>query len=185
MAGPGGWDRDVASAAFQSRESLVLVDPLVADDWSALDALAAGRPVAVVLAAAWHERSSAEAARRYGATVFVHEAGQHRVKGPSVAVTEGEVLPSVEVLSVAGADEGEVALWLPTERTLITAEVLVGTPEGLRVSESPALRSRDELWAWVGQLEALPVERVLPSHGTPALESGREELAAALQRPPW
>jgi hypothetical protein len=74
---------------------------------------------------------------------------------------------------------------LPGERTLITAEVLTGSAEGLRIAESPDLRSREEQRAWIAGLERLPIERVLPSHGPPLLADGSREVAAALTRPVW
>lgn len=185
MAGPGGWDREVASVAFQWAQGIVLIDPLVSN-WRPLDALVAGQDVAVVLTAAWHERSSVEVAARYDAAVFVHNAGLSHVRCSSAqAMAEGELVAGLEVITVAGVDEGEVVLWLPAHRALVTAEVLTGTSAGLRIAESPALRSRSAQRAWLAGLADLPVDLVLPAHGPPILQDGQEELAAALRRPPW
>lgn len=183
MAGPGGWDREVASLAFLRDERLILIDPLVTD-WSDLDDLIAGRPVTVALTAPWHQRSSAEVARRYDAQVLVHEAGQARCP-LAHGVPAGEVSAGVVLISVAGVDEGEVAVWLPSEKALVTAEVLTGTDMGLRVAGSPAVSSRSELDVWIEELASLPIESVLPAHGPPVLRDGAAEILAALSRPRW
>ena len=41
MDRPGGWGRDVASIAYLTEGRMVLVDPLVGEDWSVLDAVLA------------------------------------------------------------------------------------------------------------------------------------------------
>ena len=139
----------------------------------------------MVLTAAWHERSTPEVVERYGSEVLVHEIGLPRVRSEARGFAESAVLPGVEALEVGGNDQGEVVLWLAAQRALVSAEVLTGSAEGLRVAESPDLRSRDELWAWVAELISLPVEIVLPSHGPPVLSGGQDEIAAALERPAW
>jgi hypothetical protein len=184
MEGPGGWERDVASVAVRAGDRTILVDPLIEGDWAALDDVVAGKPVVILLTAAWHERSSAAVAERYAAEVLVHETGLPRLKCRAREMPMGEVVPGVEALPVPG-DEGEVVLWLSTQRALVSAEVLTGSSEGLRIAESPLLQSRDELRAWIAALARLPVEMVLPSHGPPVLENGRDAIAAALDQPPW
>lgn len=186
MGGPGGWEREVASVAFLSTEGLVLVDPLIEHSWTDLDGLVDDHPVTVLLTAPWHERSTSKVVARYGAEVFAHQAGLARLSHSSAqAITEGEFMQGIEVFPVAGSDDGEVVLWLPSEATLIAADVLTGTPGGLRVTESPELRSRIELRSWLGRLAELPLVRVLPAHGPPVLHDGRDQLVAALHRPPW
>lgn len=170
MDGPGGWEADVASVAFETDGRVVLIDPLV-EDWTALDALVAERAVTVLLAARWHRRSSDEMTARYGAGVT----------NPA----PGEVLPGVVALALGGLDEGEVLLWLPRPRALVSAEALTGSAGGLRVAESPALRDRGKLDASLQAAAARGVEMVLPSHGPPVLTGGSAEIEAALRRPPW
>lgn len=163
MDGPGGWAREVNAVAFGTDSTLTLIDPLV-DDWTALDALAAGRRVVVVLTAAWHWRSTSEVLARYGARLAS--------RAPGVAP-----LPL--------GDEGEVLLWLPGPAALVSAEALTGSKEGLRVAESPNLRSRPELDEVLRRAAALPVRMVLPAHGPPVLGGGAAEILRALDRPVW
>jgi hypothetical protein len=119
MEGPGGWVRDVNSVGYDAGEAIVLIDPLVAD-WAELDGVVAGRPVVVVLTAPRHLRSTDQLIARYG--------GELR-----------DTASGVEVLPVG--HEGERLLWLPGPRALVSAEALTGSADGLRVAESPVLRS--------------------------------------------
>jgi hypothetical protein len=164
MDGPGGWAQEVASVAYDTGDALVLIDPQV-DDWAGLDALVSGRRVVVMLGAAWHWRSTSEVIARYDAQV----AGD---------------APGVETMPI-GVD-GEVLLWLPGRRALVTAEALCGGPEGLYVAESPnPSYSRPDAEVVLRRAAALPVQMVLPAHGPPALTDGAAEILRALDRPPW
>jgi glyoxylase-like metal-dependent hydrolase (beta-lactamase superfamily II) len=73
-----------------------------------------------------------------------------------------------------------VAAFLPAHRALVTAEVLAGAGGGLRVCPSPALADGSRLASCLRLVLKLPVEVVLPAHGEPVLERGREAIAAAL-----
>jgi glyoxylase-like metal-dependent hydrolase (beta-lactamase superfamily II) len=185
---PGGWPRDVGSVLHQRDGVVTIVDPLAGEDdpalWAFLDErCAAADAVVVALTAPWHRRSSAAVAERYGAEVRVHRAGAARAglgrpfDGPTATIA-----PGVEALVVAGNEDGEVAYWLAGPAALVTAEVLQGTPEGLRYAESPDLRSRAALLVWLRNLESLDVRLVLPAHGPPAAD--RAAIRRALALPP-
>jgi hypothetical protein len=184
MDRPGGWEQEVASLAYApSEDQLILVDPLV-EHWEPLDELAAGRRVSVLLTAPWHARSAAEAMQRYGAPLYAHERGSERLAPLAVtSFAEAPWADAVEVRTLGGVDDGEVLLWLPRVRAVVSAEALTGSPEGLKIAESPALLSRKELYESLRALLMLPVELVLPAHGAPVLRKGWDEISAAFKRP--
>jgi glyoxylase-like metal-dependent hydrolase (beta-lactamase superfamily II) len=147
---------DVASVLFSGEDALVLIDPLVPDGlWRELDAEVkeSGKPVVVLTTISFHARSRDAVARRYGARLGGDVAG-------------------VRPFSAERGDE--VALWLEGPRTLVFG--------GLRLT--PWARDADGLertrTALLPLLD-LPVELVLPAHGEPVLEHGREALARALE----
>jgi hypothetical protein len=150
---------------YHAPTALVLIDPLVPDDlWPSLDAEvnASGAPVIVLTTISFHERSRDEVARRYGAKL-------------------GGEPDGVGAFSAERGDE--VALWLEEPRAVVFGDAVLGDQKGgLRLT--PWSRSDEGLEitrrALLPLLD-LPVELVLPSHGDPVLEHGRDALARALE----
>jgi len=161
---PADWPPDVGCVSYEAAERVVLIDPLVVDGWDELDRLVAMRPVSVLQTIGWHGRSCDEAIARYAATTDV-PAGVEAIELP---------------------DAGETIFWLPGPRVLIPGDRIVGASGGLRMCPESWLRylpsgiTLAELREQLRPLLALPVERVLVSHGEPVLEGGREALAWAL-----
>jgi hypothetical protein len=162
---PADWPPDVGCVAYETAAAVALIDPLVVDGWEPLDELVAGRPVAVLTTIDWHRRSSDEAIARYSG---------------STAAPEG-----VEAIELAEA--GETIFWLPSPRTLVPGDRIIGTEGGgVRLCPESWLRYLPsgigiaELREQLRPLLDLPVERVLVSHGEPVLEHARDALAAAL-----
>ena len=180
------WPEDVGCALYVADDVLALVDPLVRDDlnpnaWDWLDEAAAAEklPVAVLLTAPWHERSTRAAVERYDARVWIAERGRERVND----LPQLGTLPSgVVAFEPRGIDEGQVALYLEKERSLVVAEFFLGTPSGLQLMPSPATDDVDAFVDSITELERLPIDRVLVAHGTPVLGQGREAIAAAVRR---
>lgn len=164
--GPGDWPPDVGCVAYAAPRALVLIDPLVVDDWAPLDRLAEARRVVVLRTIAWHERSRKEAIARYGAGTR-----------PPAGVEPSRVPRARETM-----------YWIPEHGALVPGDRLIGFPR-LRVCPDSWLRylrnglTGAELREALLLLLDLPVEMVLVSHGEPVLENGRDALRRALQAP--
>src|SRR5580765_4487290 len=163
---PAYWPREVGCVAYDSGDTLVLIDPLVVDaDFSTLDTLAKDKPdVAVLVTLKFHERSREEVKRRYNASTAVPEA--------------------VTAFEIAGS--GETIFWIPEHRALVPGDRILGDrPPGLRMCPEPWLRhlgdyTQDDLRVGLQPLLDLPVEMVLVSHGEPVLRDGHAALERAL-----
>jgi glyoxylase-like metal-dependent hydrolase (beta-lactamase superfamily II) len=174
------WDRIVGCVYHETRHAVVLVDPLVPEVegerdrfFRALDADVArlGLPVVTLTTCPWHVRSAAVVAARYDA----------RAIGPGEAATA--TLPlGVRAAPVPAADE--VVWWLEEARTLVPGDTLLGDGAGgLRVCPASWLDDGGPIADLVDELRpllALPVERVLVSHGDPVRSDGRAALARAI-----
>lgn len=173
---PADWGPDVGSVAYEGRDALLLVDPLVPSDRSdlqeELDELVRrhGRPVVILTTLQFHRRSREELVARYGASTS-------RAKK---ALPEG-----VETIQIRGA--GETMVWLPEHHALIPGDRLLGGDGGgVRLCPESWLRylpskmSQGHLRKALQPLLELPVEMVLVSHGEPVLSGGREALVRAL-----
>jgi hypothetical protein len=164
--------REVGCVYYEAPDATVLVDPLLPageeDDFCRhldADVERRGLPVVVLLTAEWHRRSADELAGRYDARI-------------------GGALPAgIEELPIEGADERQVAYFIRPHATLVVCEVFAVDVDGqLRVCPSPALQRPDQLEGSLQRLMALPVERLLVSHGDPVLQNAKARMAEALAR---
>jgi hypothetical protein len=171
---PADWPELVGSVAYEARDTLVLIDPLVPDDlWPALDRLAEGRRVAVLTTIGFHRRSREAVVERYGA---------------STSRAKKSLPPGVETIPIRGA--GETMVWLPEHAALVPGDrILGGRDGGLRLCPESWLRylqsgmTLEELRDRLRPLLELPIDLVLASHGEPVLSDGRAALAKALGVP--
>jgi hypothetical protein len=163
---PADWPRDVGSVAYETAETLVLIDPLIADgDSPALDELAEkSNGVAILTTLEFHRRSRDELTQRYAATTTPPD--------------------GVDAIEIGGA--GETMYWIPEHNALVPGDRILGDrPPGLRLCPESWLRylpgyTQEDLRAGLRPLLDLPVEMVLVSHGEPVLRDGRTELERAL-----
>ena len=162
---PADWPPDVGCVAYAGPNAVALIDPLVVAGWEPLDAIVAGRPVAVLTTIGWHERSREQAIARYRASTSV----------PS----------GVEAIELQAA--GETVFWIPEHGALVPGDRILGAPEGgLRLcpeswlSYLPSGLTLAGLRDVLRPLLDLPIERVLVSHGEPVLAGGRDALACLL-----
>ena len=172
----------------------MLIDPLVPPEdterfWAALDrdVERAGRPVHVLVTIYWHTRSTRKLVKRYGARVWAPSRGRAAVARRAGKVTDpfhpGDELPG-GVQAFATARSSEVVYWLPEHATLVPGDTLLSDGAGgIRLCPASWLpqgvgqaRLRDSLQP----LLALPIERVLLTHGTPVLAGAHATLAQAL-----
>jgi glyoxylase-like metal-dependent hydrolase (beta-lactamase superfamily II) len=75
-------------------------------------------------------------------------------------------------------------LWSEEHRALLTGDVLLGGPDGLRLlpeSWVPEGMTRAGVAEALAPLLDLPVEIVLPAHGDPVLADGAAALERALR----
>jgi hypothetical protein len=191
------WKEDVGCVYYESPDAIVLVDPLIPpeDDTRFLEHLdrdveRTARPVHVVVTIFWHARSAGDLARRYDARLWAPSGARAAVEKRTGAVTgtfrPGDILPG-GIEAAASGRRTEHVLWIPTHRTLVPGDSILGDDEGgVRLcpeSWLPSSVKHPQLCAALTPLLDLPIERILVSHGDPVLAGGREALARALQAP--
>ena len=192
------WDADVRCFYVEADDATLVVDPLVPAEaadrfWRALDDDVERRraPVAVLLTQAAHARSAGEVANRYGTDVWGHELARDKVAGaPYHAIGPGSTLAggtrTLEVDQEPGASA--TPLYFPSHRALAVGDVLISVDGLLRIWWTHGA-SEDE---WYGgrlvpslrRWLELDIEHLLVAHGD-HVTGGLDELAAALERPPF
>ncbi len=180
------WEQEVGCVVLERDGALVLIDPMITDDgWRSLDrAVERAASLAVVLTVHFHDRSAGAALERWPRAELWAE--RESVAEVTAAVSRpfrvGEPLPG-GLESLATPRPGEVVLWDPATGSLIPGDVLLGSDEGLTLSPASWLPDGvglEDLARSLRPALALPIERVLVSHGEPILSGGRAALARAL-----
>ncbi len=192
-----GWSREVGCVRYETREELVLIDPLTPPPctavqqlfWHTLDNAVRHRqqPVTILLSTDWHDRSAQAVYDRYsgecGASIWIHEAMPQQELGckPTRTFREGDTLPATVQVYVLTSPHPEVLFYLPPARALVVADALWGTPDG-RI--------------WIGShefcmllpklLKTLLIDTLLLSHAAPIISYAHEVLAKVVaERPEW
>ena len=186
------WKEAVGCVFYETRDGIVLVDPLVPPEESdrfleTLEREVAGRPVHVLVTIFWHTRSAAALVERYGARVWAPTTSRAAVARRAGVVTDafrpGDALPG-GVEAFRTARRSEVVYWIPQQASLVPGDVLLGTETGgVRMcpeSWLPSSTKHSDLAASLELLLDLPIKRILVSHGEPVLENGHAALAAGL-----
>ena len=186
------WDQDVSSYAIDDGTRLLLFDPLGVP--GEIEELAAGRETAIVLTCPWHERDTQSLVERLSVPVFApapetredlmekfgRTAEEIPHGSPDLAwlkaadtlekywISAGDRLP-VGVEACLGKDPKDLVLWIESQRAVIAGDSLVDFGQGLEINVR-WLRggvTREEVAQEMRPLLELPVELVLPTHGTP------------------
>jgi glyoxylase-like metal-dependent hydrolase (beta-lactamase superfamily II) len=161
---PGAnWDEVVSSYAIDADGLLLLHDPLAPP--SEIDELAAGRETAIVLTCQWHRRDALDLAQRLGAPIYAPPPDEGDTSPvPGAVFSAGDRLP-VGVEAFPGAEPNDLVLWIERRRALVVGDTFITTGAGIEFPD----------WANLGvppeqilePLLELPVELVLPTHGSP------------------
>jgi glyoxylase-like metal-dependent hydrolase (beta-lactamase superfamily II) len=161
------WDPLVSSFCVRAGGEIVVIDPLAppagADEvWARLDA---HPPTVAVVLNPHHIRDVDLFVERYGARGFGPKLFfRHDIPRTELEPIEPEtIVPGGLVALHDGRGRSETPMWLPEHRSLVFADDVRGTPEGLRIWDVPWYAQRT-LPAMRALLE-LPFERVLTSHG--------------------
>jgi glyoxylase-like metal-dependent hydrolase (beta-lactamase superfamily II) len=173
------WDRMVSSYAIDDGERLLLFDPLAAP--SELEELASERETAIVLTCPWHARDAVSLAQRLDAQLYVpppDEGDPNPVEGE--VFRAGDRLP-VGVEAFAGMEPNDLVLWVESSRALLAGDTLVDRGGGLEFPLEWANKGvpPEKILDGLRPLLELPVELVLPTHGSP---TDRAALERALTR---
>jgi glyoxylase-like metal-dependent hydrolase (beta-lactamase superfamily II) len=163
------WGPDVSSYAIDDAEGLLLFDPLALP--SEIEELAAGRETAIVLTCPWHRRDAQRLAERLGAPIYVpppDEGDPSPVEGH--VFTAGDRLP-VGVEAFPGMEPNDLVLWVESRRALVVGDTLMDRGRGLQFAAARDEQVRgvpaEQILEGLQPLLELPVELLLPTHGTP------------------
>ena len=164
---------------------LLLLDPLAVP--REIAELVTERDTCVVLTCPWHERDTRSLVDEFGMTVFVPPPdegspdvawlGSRRRNGQIFEA--GDRLP-VGVTALPGKDVNDVVLWIESRRVLVLGDTVIEREGELRIPEDWLSdgTSRGDLVELLRPLLDLPIELVLPTHGSPTGRAALERVLA-------
>ena len=198
------WPQLVSSYAFDDGRRLILFDPLAVPP-EILD-LAGKREPVVVLTAPWHERDAETLVERLGAPVFTpppdtaedlvrkYDVAREQIpegwhspdvawlllngRGEAHVYVAGDRLP-IGVEAFPGRSHNDVVLWIEPARAIVAGDSLADFGRGFEVPREVLQHgvTRERVVEDLRPLLGVPIEVVLPAHGTP---TDRAALARAL-----
>jgi glyoxylase-like metal-dependent hydrolase (beta-lactamase superfamily II) len=181
------WQQQVGSVVVETRDEVVLIDPLVpredADEvWATIER---GKPVHVLVTVFWHTRSTATVVERTAASVWAPSRGRAAIARRAGSVDRPfrpcEPLPG-GVVAVPTARANEVVYAVPGHAAVVPGDVLLGAKTGaLRLCPASWFAEgigEEELRRSLRPLLDYPVERVLVSDGEPVLRDAHGCCAA-------
>jgi glyoxylase-like metal-dependent hydrolase (beta-lactamase superfamily II) len=181
-------DRDTRVSSYavdDGSRCLLLLDPLAVP--REIEELVAERETCIVLTCPWHERDTRSLVERFGVTVFVPPPDEG---SPDVAwlVSDGQKGPVFEagdrlpvgVAAFPGKDVNDVVLWVESRRVLVLGDTVIEREGELRVPGDWLSddTSREDVAELLRPLLDLPIELVLPTHGSPTSRAGLERALA-------
>ena len=198
---PGPFGAEVACFAAQAGDTTLLIDPLVPPEpeplWKTIDAIL-GHRLAILITIPYHVRSSEEIWRRYKnqaeTTIHGHRAAAKRLKNTPAfrEIEPGVPLPGgVGAYTIGKPRRYEMPLHLPSHGALVFGDAVAETGGRLVVWATDKIDAdverfyRERFNPTLEPLLELDFDAVLPTHGQPVLEDGKQELRAALAAKPW
>lgn len=155
---------ELFATAFDSDAGRYLVDPIPLRA-QALDELAAGaKIVGVIITNENHHRASSEFGARFGV---------------GISDAASKIDNDIQVISIAGAAPGEIALCV--RGTLIVGDALINfEPYGFSFLPAKYCEDAKVMRRSLGQLLELDFSRILFAHGHPITTNAHERLAHLL-----
>ena len=173
---------ELFSTAFQIDRQTFLVDPISLDQEFAGELVGAGHEAAgVIVTNENHHRAAEDFASRYGVPLFAHREAYAEPKPDSFAAIHSRP-GELEIIEIAGAVPGEIALFLPANSgTLIIGDALINfEPYGFTFLPPKYCSNHREMRRSLRQLLDCPAERFCFAHGLPILSKASDRLKALL-----
>ena len=167
-------------------EGNILIDPvpMIDSDLAQFDKL--GGAALIVITNRDHEREADIFRKRTGAKIVVHEADADALAAPADRLITGsdEIVPGLGAIHLCyGKSPGEIALYFPERRALLSGDLIVGEPiGGLTLLADEKLADPPKAALELRKILALSFDAVLVGDGHSVIQDGRQRLIECLQR---
>ncbi len=177
-----GVKAELSSTAIRGDHGTYLIDPVKLCDTRAKSVVSSW-PAKIVLTNENHARATSEFSRTFKAPIYAHAEAQLGLHGLVInPITESGPLQDLEVIELAGAAAGEIALYNPTDGgTLILGDALINFgSNGFALLPSKYCHNQKLLRKSLQKLLDFDFARMLFAHGTPIVSNARRRLGDLL-----
>ena len=167
-------------------EGNVIIDPvpMINSDLDQFDRL--GGAALIVITNRDHEREAEAFCKHTGAQVVVHKADAAELEGSADRLIVGgeEIVPGLQAIHLRhGKSPGEIALYFPEKRVVLSGDLVVGAPVGsLTLLANEKLADPPKAALELRKILALPFDTILVGDGHSILHDARQRLVECLQR---
>lgn len=167
-------------------EGNVLIDPvpMIDSDLNQFDEL--GGASLIVLTNSDHEREAEFFRKRTGAHIVIHEADADALEvAADRQITDGEeIVSGLQAIHLRfGKSPGEIALYFPEKRAVLSGDLVVGEPIGsLTLLADEKLENPSSAALELRKILALSFDAILVGDGHSILQDARQRLTECLQR---
>jgi glyoxylase-like metal-dependent hydrolase (beta-lactamase superfamily II) len=177
---------EVFSTAIQLEDRLYLVDPIPLAPGALAELTAEASISGIFITNANHARAANAFAAPSGAALLASPGTASALWPTEIVAMEGgaRVGEGIEMIAIAGAAEGEIALYLEADNgTLIVGDALINFgSSGFSLLPAKYCQDRQLLRNSLRQLLEFRFERLLFAHGKPIMAGARGKLEVLLGR---
>ena len=167
-------------------EGNILIDPvpMIDSDLNQFDKL--GGASLIVLTNSDHEREAEFFRRRTRADIVIHEADGDalEVRPNRQIIDREEIVPGLQAIHLRyGKSPGEIALYFPEKRAVLSGDLVVGAPIGsLTLLSDEKLENPPKAALELRKILGLQFDVILVGDGHSILQNARQRLIECLQR---
>ena len=155
-----------------------MVDPIPLATEAMEELCSLGEIVGIVATSGNHDRAIVEMRNRFGVPVFANAAAGLETDR---AVSDGDqIFDQLEVVEIAGAGPGEIALFDPRGWMIIGDALTNLEPDGLALLPAKYCADQDEMRGSLRKLLRFPIEVLTFAHGLPLVSRARPRLESLL-----
>lgn len=173
------WGPEVSSYAVDDGERLLLIDPTTPP--ASILALARERETTIVLTNWWHERDAGSLSETLGAAIFAPPPDDGReLSVQATLFTAGDRLPFGAEVFEGREPPLDVLLWIESHRAVAIGDTIIERGSGIEIVDGWLAEgvTREQVIEGLRPLLELPIEHVLPTHGSPTDRAALERALA-------
>jgi len=172
---------DFTAHAILLGQELVCFDPVPLADKAFAKLSALGKPAAIVVTNANHERACQEWQQQWGVSIWATKESGLSIKGLKFFAPDAVTWKGFELHQLPGGSPGELSFRVGSQSLVLLGDAIVNLPDHpLQLLSERYCESREALKKSLADLVLVPFERLLMAHGRPILHGASKKVTELL-----